>query len=41
MILNVDSEMNISIHDPGASPLIFVPEVDFETLPDPSIINAF
>lgn len=41
MTLEVDSDMNINIHDPGASPLIFIPEVDFETLPDPNIINSF
>lgn len=41
MGLKVDSDMNIRIHDSGASPLIFIPEVDFEALPDPSIIDAF
>ena len=41
MTLEVDSDLNIAVRDQGASPLIFIPEVDFETLPDPSIINAF
>ena len=41
MTLEVDSDMNIRVMSPGASPLVFIPEVDFETLPDPSIIHAF
>jgi hypothetical protein len=39
--MDIDSDMNVHIHQPEASPLIFIPEVDFESLPDPSIINAF
>ena len=39
--LDIDSDMNIHIHQAEASPLIFIPDVDFETLPDPSIIDAF
>jgi len=39
--MDIDSDMNVHIHQPGAAPLIFIPEVDFESLPDPSIINAF
>lgn len=41
LTLEVDSDLNIRVREPEASPLIFIPEVDFETLPEPSIINAF
>jgi hypothetical protein len=39
--INIDSELNFSVTNPGAEPLIFVPTVDFSTLEDPSIIDAF
>jgi len=39
--MDIDSEMNISIHQPDASPLIFIPDVDFAKLKDPSIIDVF
>jgi hypothetical protein len=39
--IEMDSELNYSLSDPTASPLIFVPTVDFSTLEDPSIIDAF
>ncbi len=37
----MDSELNASVSDPAANPLIFVPLVDFNKLDDPSIIDAF
>lgn len=37
----MDSNLRYSISDPGARPLVFVPTVDFNTLEDPSIIDAF
>lgn len=39
--LKVDSELNYQVREEQASPLIFVPLVDFEKLDDPSIIDAF
>jgi len=39
--INIDSELNYSVADPDAAPLIFVPMVDFKKLKDPSIIDAF
>jgi len=39
--IEIDSELNYSVSDPDANPLIFVPMVDFSTLEDPSIIDAF
>jgi len=39
--IEMDSELNYSLSDPTAKPLIFVPMVNFSTLEDPSIIDAF
>jgi len=39
--IEIDSELKYSIADPLARPLIFVPMVNFSTLEDPSIIDAF
>jgi len=39
--IEMDNELNYSVSDPDAKPLIFVPTVDFSTLEDPSIIDAF
>ena len=39
--IEMDSELNYSVSDPDAKPLVFVPMVDFSTLEDPSIIDAF
>ena len=39
--LEIDSELNIHVVEEGADPLLFAPMVDFHTLEDPSIIDAF
>ena len=39
--LEIDSELKVKSVEPGAEPLIFVPLVDFKTLKDPSITDAF
>jgi hypothetical protein len=39
--VEIDSDLNFSVPDSDANPLIFVPMVDFSTLEDPSIIDAF
>ncbi len=39
--LEIDSDLNYSVRDAGAEPLVFIPTVDFERLKDPSIIDAF
>ena len=39
--LEIDSELQIKAVEPGAEPLVFVPLVDFKTLKDPSITDAF
>jgi hypothetical protein len=33
--------MKVSIHDEDASPLVFMPQVDWKTLAEPNIINAY
>ena len=39
--IEMDSELHFSVSDPGARPLVFVPMVDFSSLEDASIIDAF
>jgi hypothetical protein len=39
--IEIDSQLNYSVSAADANPLVFVPTVDFSTLEDPSIIDAF
>jgi hypothetical protein len=39
--IEIDSELNYSVREEGARPLVFSPMVDFEKLEAPSIIDAF
>ncbi len=39
--LEIDSALPYRVRSEGASPLVFAPLVDFKTLEDPSIIDAF
>ena len=39
--IEIDSELNYSVAEKDAKPLIFVPSVNFRELEDPSIIDAF
>ena len=39
--IQMDSQLHYSVTEPDARPLVFVPMVDFSTLEDPSIIDAF
>ncbi len=41
MYMEIDSDMNCFCDDPTCSPVVFVPEVNFRTLKDPHIIDAF
>ena len=41
MHLEIDSELNYRVREQGADPIVFVPEVDFAKLTDPSITDAF
>ena len=39
--IEIDSELNYSVVENGAVPLVHVPMVDLHKLEDPSIIDAF
>jgi hypothetical protein len=39
--MDIDSDMTVHIHQPGATPLIFVPDVDLTAIPEASIIDIF
>jgi hypothetical protein len=39
--IKLDSQLNHTILEGPANPLVFVPFVDFDKLKDPSIIDAF
>ena len=39
--IEMDSDLNYQVLDEGASPLVFVPTVDFGKLKAPSIIDGF
>jgi hypothetical protein len=41
MQLEIDSEMNCRCQESVDQPIIFVPDVDFGRLKDPTIIDAF
>ncbi len=41
MHIEIDSEMNYRVREEGAAPVVFVPDVDFGKLADPSITDAF
>lgn len=41
MHMEIDNEMNCTVAEEGCSPVVFVPEVNFGSLEDPSIIDAF
>jgi hypothetical protein len=41
MCIEIDSELNYSVREEGADPTIFIPQVDFQKLEDPSIIDSF
>ena len=39
--IDIDSDLNYTVQEEEASPLIFVPTVDFDRLEAPSIIDDF
>jgi hypothetical protein len=41
MHIEIDSELNMNVREKEADPIVFVPQVDFQTLEDPSIIDSF
>lgn len=41
MHMEINSEMNCRCQDRDCSPVVFVPDVNFRSLKDPHIIDAF
>jgi len=41
MVMEIDSELNYTVQEQDAEPLVFVPLVDIDPMEDPSIIDAF
>ena len=41
MVIELDSQLNYTVQEQDAEPLVYVPLIDFNTLDDPSIIEAF
>jgi hypothetical protein len=41
MRLTADSELRFRVHDGGAEPLVFSPQVDWATFEEPNITHAF
>ena len=41
MHIEIDSGMNYRVREQGADPMVFVPDVDFRKLAEPSITDAF
>ena len=41
MRLTVDSELRFRVHDAGAEPLVFSPQVDWATFEEQNITHAF
>ncbi|MEW5870328.1 MAG: hypothetical protein AB1894_13725 [Chloroflexota bacterium] len=39
--IEFDEKLNFRVTEQGADPIVFIPLIDFETLEDPSIIDAF
>lgn len=39
--IEMDSDLKYKVRQPDANPLVFVPNVNFATLKDPSIIDGF
>lgn len=39
--MEIDSEARARVAEPGANPITFAPDVDFATLPDKCITDAF
>ena len=37
----IDSDMNWSVRELGAAPLVFIPDVDWDNLSQPTIIDAY
>jgi hypothetical protein len=41
MEIEIDHELRYSVKEEGARPIVFIPQVDFHKLEEPSIIDSF
>jgi len=41
MHIELDDQLEYRTREEGADPIVFIPQVDFQKLEDPSIIDAF
>ena len=41
MHLEIDSQLESRVREEGADPVVFLPQVDFKALEEPSIIDSF
>ena len=41
MTITIDSDMKFSVCEDEAEPLVFMPQVDWETFAEPNIIDAY
>jgi hypothetical protein len=39
--MEIDSQLDWSVREEGADPVVFIPQVDFKSLEEPSIIDSF
>ncbi len=39
--ITVDSNMNVSVREQGAAPLVFIPDVDWDHFSERTIIDAY
>lgn len=41
MTLEIDSDMNVTVAQPGANPMVFTPDVELFDIEAPSIVDDF
>ena len=41
MHIELDDQLEYWVREEGADPIVFIPQVDFQKLEDPSIIDSF
>jgi len=39
--LTIDSDMQVSVREAGAQPLVFLPDVDWKNFSEPNIIDSY
>jgi hypothetical protein len=41
MRISLGSDMQAPVHDEGADPLVFMPQIDWQSFKEPNIIDAY